>query len=294
MPRQGGASGNHRALGCAPIEIRGCGIARVRGHRIAGDIFDGKYTGRAGPVTGPAKDWAGGAYTPRVSDPMRRTPIGAAPAAAGSLCSTHKSKASAALDLDTTVRWPIYVNVINIHAWSGSSGAPHHKREAVMPIVAKLDELGRPAWIALMILGFIAWWPLGLATLAYIIGSGRMSCWSYHGMDRWQYKMERLQQKMERMRARAGFDGRDPGRIIGAISARAATAPSTTIAPRRCAASRTSNASSAISSTACAMPRTRPNSTSSWQNGATGRRSPARNRIRRFSPGLPAGRAKGK
>jgi hypothetical protein len=81
-----------------------------------------------------------------------------------------------------------------------------------MPIVAKLDELGRPAWIALMILGFIAWWPLGLATLAYIIGSGRMSCWSHHGMDRWQYKMERLQQKMERMRARAGFDGRDPGR----------------------------------------------------------------------------------
>ncbi len=33
-----------------------------------------------------------------------------------------------------------------------------------MPIVAKLDELGRPAWIALMILGFIVWWPLGLAS----------------------------------------------------------------------------------------------------------------------------------
>jgi uncharacterized protein DUF2852 len=78
-----------------------------------------------------------------------------------------------------------------------------------MPIVAKLDELGRPAWIALMILGFVAWWPLGLATLAYIIGSGRMSCWSRHGMDRWQHKMERLQEKMERMRGRAGFDGRD-------------------------------------------------------------------------------------
>ena len=35
-----------------------------------------------------------------------------------------------------------------------------------MPIVAKLDELGRPAWIALVILGFIAWWPAGLAILA--------------------------------------------------------------------------------------------------------------------------------
>jgi hypothetical protein len=54
-----------------------------------------------------------------------------------------------------------------------------------MPIVAKLDELGRPAWIALMILGFVVWWPVGLATLAFIIGSGRMSCWKGGGMSRW-------------------------------------------------------------------------------------------------------------
>ncbi len=44
-----------------------------------------------------------------------------------------------------------------------------------MPIVAKLDELGKPAWIALTILGFVTWWPLGLALLVYIFGSGRMS-----------------------------------------------------------------------------------------------------------------------
>jgi hypothetical protein len=55
-----------------------------------------------------------------------------------------------------------------------------------MPIVAKLDELGKPAWIALMILGFVVWWPLGLALLAFIIGSGRMSCWKGGGMSRWQ------------------------------------------------------------------------------------------------------------
>ena len=73
-----------------------------------------------------------------------------------------------------------------------------------MPIVAKLDELGRPAWIALMILGFAVWWPLGLATLAFIIGSGRMSCWNYHGVDRWQRKMERMQEKMDRMRGKMG------------------------------------------------------------------------------------------
>jgi len=73
-----------------------------------------------------------------------------------------------------------------------------------MPIVAKLDELGRPAWIALAIVGFAVWWPLGLAMLAFIIGSGRMSCWNHHGMDRWQRKMERMQDKMDRMRSRMG------------------------------------------------------------------------------------------
>ena len=76
-----------------------------------------------------------------------------------------------------------------------------------MPIVAKLDELGRPAWLALMIFGFIAFWPFGLATLAFIIGSGRMSCWNHHGMDRWQRKMERMQEKMERMRGKMNPGG---------------------------------------------------------------------------------------
>ena len=52
-----------------------------------------------------------------------------------------------------------------------------------MTIAAKLDELGKPAWIALMVLGFVAWWPIGLATLAFIIGSGRMGC-GHRG--RWQ------------------------------------------------------------------------------------------------------------
>jgi Protein of unknown function (DUF2852) len=76
-----------------------------------------------------------------------------------------------------------------------------------MPIVAKLDELGRPAWIALMILGFWFWWPLGLATLAFIIGSGRMSCWNHHGMDHWQRKMERMQEKMDRVRSKMSSGG---------------------------------------------------------------------------------------
>lgn len=40
-----------------------------------------------------------------------------------------------------------------------------------------LDERGRPAWIVAMILGFVAFWPIGLAILGYMIWSKRMfSC----------------------------------------------------------------------------------------------------------------------
>jgi hypothetical protein len=69
-----------------------------------------------------------------------------------------------------------------------------------MPIAAKLDEFGRPAWILLMILGFIVWWPLGLAALAFMIGSGRMGCWNHRSVARWQDKMDRMQAKMDRVR----------------------------------------------------------------------------------------------
>ena len=67
-----------------------------------------------------------------------------------------------------------------------------------MAIAAKLDELGRPAWIALMILGFMVWWPFGLAALAFLIGSGRMGCARYG--SHWEHKMTRLQDKMDRVR----------------------------------------------------------------------------------------------
>jgi hypothetical protein len=78
-----------------------------------------------------------------------------------------------------------------------------------MVLVEKLDELGKPAWIALMILGFMAWWPLGLVVLAFFLGSGRMGCWNHHQsghwdrhISRWHSKMERMQDKMERLRGR--------------------------------------------------------------------------------------------
>jgi hypothetical protein len=41
----------------------------------------------------------------------------------------------------------------------------------------------RPFWIVLTILAFMAWWPIGLALLFYLIGSGRMGCRGYRAAD---------------------------------------------------------------------------------------------------------------
>ena len=50
-----------------------------------------------------------------------------------------------------------------------------------MQLVAKIDDLGKPAWIALMIVSFILFWPAGLAILLYLIWSGRMAFWKDAG-----------------------------------------------------------------------------------------------------------------
>lgn len=42
-----------------------------------------------------------------------------------------------------------------------------------------LDERGKGAWIAAFVLGFIIFWPIGLAILGYTIWSGRMGCWKH-------------------------------------------------------------------------------------------------------------------
>ena len=76
-----------------------------------------------------------------------------------------------------------------------------------MTIAARLDDIGKPAWIGLMIVSFILFWPAGLVVLGYLIGSGRMGCWA-HGRDgRWRRGMERMQQGMEQMRTGAGWWG---------------------------------------------------------------------------------------
>lgn len=54
---------------------------------------------------------------------------------------------------------------------------------------AWLDDRGKAAWIAAMVVGFIVFWPIGLALLAYMIWSKRMfngSCRHRH-----EYRMHR-------------------------------------------------------------------------------------------------------
>ncbi len=69
----------------------------------------------------------------------------------------------------------------------------------------RIDDFGRPAWIALTVLGFILFWPLGLALLFYILWSGRMNCgYGRYGASpedkraHWERKMTRMQEKMAR------------------------------------------------------------------------------------------------
>jgi Protein of unknown function (DUF2852) len=77
-------------------------------------------------------------------------------------------------------------------------------------VVATLDDWGKPAWIAVMVLGFILFWPLGLAILAYMIWSGRMGCGRHGDMTDWQQRMaERWDRKMERMERWGRHFGRE-------------------------------------------------------------------------------------
>lgn len=54
-----------------------------------------------------------------------------------------------------------------------------------MQLVAKLDEHGKMAWIGVMVLAFILYWPAGVAVLGYMLWSGRMGCWSKRSAGRW-------------------------------------------------------------------------------------------------------------
>ncbi len=75
---------------------------------------------------------------------------------------------------------------------------------ATWPATAEswLDERGKGAWIAAMILGFIFIWPVGLALLAYMIWSKRMFSKSCNGHGRHMTRSEKFENRMAR---RHGF-----------------------------------------------------------------------------------------
>lgn len=71
-----------------------------------------------------------------------------------------------------------------------------------MHAVAHLDQMGKPAWIALTVLAFVAFWPLGIAVLVFLMWSGRMGMWSRGCAGRWGGWHDRMHERM----------GRAPGR----------------------------------------------------------------------------------
>ena len=69
-------------------------------------------------------------------------------------------------------------------------------------MVVKLDEWGQPAWVGLMVVSFILFWPVGLGILAFLLWSGRMGCgWNRMGggssRREWSSRMaDRMDDKM--------------------------------------------------------------------------------------------------
>ena len=88
-------------------------------------------------------------------------------------------------------------NAADYQRWNGPTEEYRHPRT--------FESRWHPGWIVLTVLGFMFWWPVGLAVLFYTIGSRKMGCWSN---ERFENKMQRMQYKMDRMRGhmeRRGF-----------------------------------------------------------------------------------------
>ena len=151
-----------------------------------------------------------------------------------------------------------YVNVKYIHM------------RPSMTLAAKLDDLGNPAWIALVVVGFIIWWPLGLVALGYLVGSGRLARWTGCGARRWQQQAQ----------GNAGGWWGMPVSLERQPCLR--RVPCRDTAPARGRTARIQG----ISRPPASCQRTRPNSTSSWPSAVVALKT------RRRSRRTDAGRAR--
>src|SRR3982074_915119 len=78
-------------------------------------------------------------------------------------------------------------------------------REPTMTgLMERLDDIPRPAWIALVVVSFIVFWPIGLALLIYLKWSGRMFCSRYGRYGHWSGPDGRSERREAREEWRAG------------------------------------------------------------------------------------------
>jgi hypothetical protein len=75
-----------------------------------------------------------------------------------------------------------------------------HQNGAWGPPAGQHGPRWHPLGILVMVLGFVFWWPVGLAILFYMLWSRSMCGYG----DRFENKMQRMQAKMDRFRSRMG------------------------------------------------------------------------------------------
>lgn len=47
-----------------------------------------------------------------------------------------------------------------------------------------LNDVGKPVWLALMVIGFVWFWPVGVMILAYLTWSGQLGTWRMPSLRR--------------------------------------------------------------------------------------------------------------
>ena len=68
-------------------------------------------------------------------------------------------------------------------------------------LMERLDDIPKPAWIALLVVSFILFWPIGLALLIYLKWSGRMFCSRHARWGAWNTPDGRTDGGREEFRA---------------------------------------------------------------------------------------------
>jgi hypothetical protein len=82
-------------------------------------------------------------------------------------------------------------------------------------LMERLDDIPRPAWIALVVVSFIVFWPIGLALLIYLKWSGRMFCSRHARWGAWNTPDGRSEGRAAREEFRAWRRGNRWGRHGG-------------------------------------------------------------------------------